>query len=237
LDQLVVERGLAPSRSKAQQLIAAGDVEVLLGGSWQSVGQSSFQTNAEVRLKPESEILKYVSRGGLKLEGALKHLELDVRGFRALDLGVSTGGFSDCLLKNGAAEVLGVDVGHGQLDPRLKIRHFEGVNVKEIPSHREIGAWIKNGVDLCVADLSFISFLSLSHVLREFLPQGTRLLALIKPQFELGAQALNKSGVVADPTLYAGLRSRALEVFPGDFFPSSIKGQDGNQEFFLYSQI
>lgn len=239
LDHLLVERGLAPSRSKAQQLIEAGEVEVYSKNSWSTVTQSSHQTEAvaEVRLKANSEILKYVSRGGLKLEGALRHLRLDVKGLRVLDLGVSTGGFADCLLKHGAKEILGVDVGHGQLDPRVKIQHFEGVNVKDIPNHAEIRAWLARGVDLCVADLSFISFLGLRPVLDEFLAPGTRILALIKPQFELGARALNKSGVVADSSLYAGLRTRALELFPGEYFPSDLKGQDGNQEFFLYSQI
>ncbi len=171
LDQLLTEMGLAPSRTKAQSLIESGDVEIFENGEWKTARQASKQvTKDAVRLKPNPEILKYVSRGGLKLEAALDHLKLDVAGFRVLDLGVSTGGFADCLLKRGAREVCGVDVGHGQLDQRLKIAHFEGVNVKDIRNHVEITKWIAGGLDLCTVDLSFISLLSISDSIKSFLP-------------------------------------------------------------------
>jgi len=242
LDQALVELRLAPTRSKAQQLIANGDVEVFMRGEWRVSTQASLPVVAapeNVRVKPNSEILKYVSRGGLKLEAALAHLSLDVQGFRCLDLGISTGGFTDCLLRAGAAAVCGVDVGHGQLHAHLKgdprVTSFEGVNVKDLGSYPEIQKWIGQGVDLCVADLSFISLLSLMDGILEALPAHARILALIKPQFELGAAALNKAGVVTDASLFADLERRSRASLPrASYFPSALKGQDGNQEFFLY---
>ncbi len=243
LDQVLVELGLAPTRSKAQQLIEAGDVEVFARGEWRQTSQASLivaKSSGILRVKENTEILKYVSRGGLKLEGALNHLGLNVEGRRCLDLGISTGGFADCLLKNGAAEVCGVDVGHGQLHPQLasdgRVKLFEGVNVKDVRKHAAIMDWLNGGVDLCVADLSFISLLSVVHEIKALLPARTQFLGLVKPQFELGAAALNKSGVVADHSLFTDLEAKALQALPGaQFFASPITGQDGNVEFFLYS--
>lgn len=243
LDQALVELGLAPTRSKAQQLIEAGDVEVLLGAEWRVQTQTSLNVGHapdSVRIKEGSAILKYVSRGGLKLEGALKHLGLGVHGWRCLDLGISTGGFADCLLQAGAAEVCGVDVGHGQLHPKLvgdpRVKFFEGLNVKNLRENPEVVTWIEKGVHLCVADLSFISLLGLAKEISDSLPAGTKFLGLVKPQFELGAAALNKAGVVVDHSLFKDLEVKARSVLPGaDFFPSLITGQDGNHEFFLYS--
>lgn len=251
LDLALVELGLAPSRTKAQQMIEAGEVEVLRQGHWQVIQQSSHQLKNPsleyVRKAKDSEVLKYVSRGGLKLEGALRHLQLDVGGWRCLDLGLSTGGFSDCLLQAGASEVFGVDVGHGQLHPSLeghpRLQSFEGVNVKNLASFEPFQEWAKRGLDFCVADLSFISLLSLLSDLAGWMPKEARFLGLVKPQFEVGANHLNKSGIVKDPQLFREVEFEALKILAQtsweakDFFPSLLKGQDGNQEFFLFARV
>ena len=250
LDHVLVELRLAPTRSKAQQLIEAGEVEVLIRQQWTTIRQSSYsisQPSVEtVRIKEGSETLKYVSRAGLKLEGALEHLKLDVSGFRVLDLGISTGGFSDCLLQRGAREICGVDVGHEQLheklagDPRVLV--IEGLNVKDIGSDRSVLEWLKNGCDICLADLSFISLQSVLSVISSVLPPQTKFLGLVKPQFEVGREHLDKRGVVVDdPQIFEELRVRILRemekcgLSKAEYFPSRLRGQDGNQEFFVYS--
>lgn len=247
LDQALVEWGLAPSRNKAQQLIDAGEVEIFSGGGWTVVKQSSRSVDdgTQVRVSENSRTLKYVSRGGLKLESALAHLRLDVNGWRCLDLGLSTGGFTDCLFQHGASAVCGIDVGHDQLESRLRsesrLTAFEGVNVKDLAAHEGVGVWLKGGVDLCVADLSFISLLSVLPRIAGVLPKGTRCLVLLKPQFEVGPGGLDKGGLVRDPGLHQETLGRALREFgkcgfsvQADF-PSEVKGQDGNQEYFIYA--
>ncbi len=250
LDHILVELALAPTRSKAQQLIEAGEVEILFQGEWKVIRQSSYslsQPNKEnVRVKPDSEILKYVSRGGLKLERALDHLQLDVRGLRALDLGISTGGFTDCLLQKGVKEICGIDVGHSQLheklsqEPRLMV--FEGLNVKQAAEYRPLRDWIAGGLDLCVADLSFISLISVMKVIASLIPPKARFLGLVKPQFEVGPAHLGKGGLVKDDSaLFDDLKARMLRevekcgLSMEDYFPCALRGQDGNQEFFIYS--
>lgn len=249
LDHVLVELKLAPTRSKAQQLIEAGEVEVLVRREWTVIKQSSFSvqepTLETIRIKENSETLKYVSRAGLKLEGALEHLKLDVSGFRVLDLGISTGGFSDCLLQKGAREICGVDVGHEQLHPKLsqdqRVLVLEGLNVKDIGSDRAVGEWLKSGCDLCVADLSFISLISVLSKIAAALPSNTRFLGLVKPQFEVGREHLDKRGIVIDdPHIFDSLRERMLRemekcgLSKGEYFASRLRGQDGNQEFFIY---
>lgn len=245
VDQALVEWGLAPSRSKAQQMIEAGEVEVERLGVWSLVTHASLMIERaeQVRLKT-SDVLKYVSRGGLKLEGAISDLKLDVQGMRALDVGQSTGGFTDCLLKHGALQILGVDVGHGQLHSSLthhpKVISLEGVNARELGTNPRIIEWIREGVDLCVVDLSFISIEIVLPALSAALPANCKLLALIKPQFEVGAGGLNKKGVVQDSALYADVQQRVLLSLAKcgfslkDYILSRVKGQDGNQEFFAY---
>jgi 23S rRNA (cytidine1920-2'-O)/16S rRNA (cytidine1409-2'-O)-methyltransferase len=224
LDVRLVELGLAPSRSKAQQMIAAGDVE---------------ERDGEIKINPNSLILKYVSRGGLKLESALCRLKLDVTGIAALDIGISTGGFSDCLLKAGAKSVIGIDVGHGQLDARLqgdaRLTLHEGVNVRELDPN------LGEGVDLCVVDVSFISLTLAIPALARALRPSTRLLALVKPQFEVGAGNLDKRGVVRDPRLFEEVKLKITGALVDggfsiqDYFACGVTGQDGNQEFFAYA--
>lgn len=241
LDSALVEWGLAPSRTKAQALIAAGEVEIAIGGEWRKILDNSFNatplTPQQVRLSENAQTLKYVSRGGLKLEAAAQHLRLNPKGWRCLDVGISTGGFSDFLLQNGAASVLGLDVGHGQLHEKLKndprVTSFEGVNAKELGAHAHIREWVKQGVDLTVMDLSFISIVQVFPALAELLPSGTPLLTLVKPQFEVGPR---KSGA----EMFNDVQSRVLHAADKcgfssqEYFSSAVKGQDGDQEFFLW---
>ena len=249
LDAVLVQLNLAPSRTKAQRMIEAGEVEVLHNQEWKCIRQTSYmmkELNRElIRVPLESMTLKYVSRGGLKLEGALKHLRLEVQGWRCFDVGLSTGGFTDCLLRHGATSVVGVDVGHAQLATKLKteakLKHFEGVHVRDIPKHAEVLACLAPGVDLAVVDVSFISVAHVLPVLSEVLPRGARLLALVKPQFEVGAANLDKNGIVQDPEQFAFVQAQVLRDLEKygfsslDYFASEVKGQDGNQEFFAFA--
>ena len=244
-DQLLVAQGLAPSRSAAQRLITQGAVEWATAGGWAVVKKAGedLLEGVELRVTDDAE-LRYVSRGGLKLEGALRHTGLQVAGETVLDLGQSTGGFTDCLLAAEARHVVGVDVGHGQLHARLqadaRVTTLEGVHV------RELGALQRHvptgGFPLVVGDLSFISMIdSLPYLLPWLAPHG-QLLLLIKPQFELGPQAVGKGGLVKDEADYPRLETRArlactalgLKVL--DYFDSPITGGDGNREFFLWAQ-
>lgn len=248
LDQRLVELGLAPSRSKAQQLIKAGEVEIRRDGEWTSNLQASqdsgFLSAEDFRLISGGQVLKFVSRGGLKLEAALKHLNLDVAGFRVLDIGLSTGGFTDCLLQYGAAEVAGIDVGRDQLHERLKndprLRAWEGLHFQNMSQIPELMQWLREGLRLCVVDVSFISLETLWPILHEVLPPEAAILALVKPQFEVGPKNLNRRGVVVDESLFDDVKSRVLRALEKydfsiqDYFPCAVKGQDGNQEFFAY---
>lgn len=241
IDSALVEWRIAPSRTKAQALIAAGEIEVQVQGVWCVVNDNSFNaatlTPANVRVKADAQTLKYVSRGGLKLEAAAKHLVLEPRGWRCLDVGLSTGGFSDYLLQAGAAAILGLDVGHGQLHEKLKhdprVRSLEGLNAKDIAAHPEIKAWVAVGVNLAVMDLSFISITQVLPALSGLLPSGAPLLALVKPQFEVGPRRV-------DIELFNDVQSRVLHAADKcgfsseEYFSSAVKGQDGDQEFFLW---
>lgn len=249
LDQLLVEYGLAPTRSKAQQMLKAGEIEICVRGKWRIETSASFKADQiakhEVRIAANSQTLKYISRGGLKLESALEHLGLSVEGWRCFDVGQSTGGFTDCLLKSGADSILGVDVGHGQLHESIKANNkvmaLEGLNAKEMVSHEEVRAWLKLGVQLTVVDVSFISLESIFPALGELLPQGTKILALVKPQFEVGRGGLDKGGIVTDRKLFDEVKDRILRALAKygfkdlDYFPCAVKGQDGNQEFFVFA--
>lgn len=250
LDQALVSWGLAPTRSKAQQLIKQGEVEVHQKGQWQKIEQTSFNVQhlrpEDVRLNESSNTLKYVSRGGLKLEAALDHLQLNVDGWRCLDVGLSTGGFADVLLGRGAAGVLGIEVGRDQLHPSLhqecRLTAIEGLHIKDAASDERVVSWLKNGVQLAVVDVSFISLKQVLPHLKNLLPPKAMLLALFKPQFEVGPEFLNKRGIVKDADQVSELRkkmSTALdqqEFSSLEDFPCAIKGQDGNQEYFFFAR-
>ncbi|AXK38728.1 TlyA family RNA methyltransferase [Crenobacter cavernae] len=247
-DLLLVERGLAASRTAAQNLIDAGRVTLLDAGRARVVAKSSqkLAPDAEIVVAPDASD-RYVSRGGLKMEGALKESGLDVAGLTVLDVGISTGGFTDCLLQAGAARVVGVDVGHGQLAQRLiddpRVTLFEGVNARALDAGTLLAANEGRPFDLMVCDVSFIS---LTLVLPSALPlvrPGGHLLSLVKPQFEVGRAGIGRGGLVKDPALYPLVRDkvettvRQLHGEPLAWFDSPIKGGDGNHEFFIFARL
>ena len=243
-DQLLVERGLAATRSQAQRLIAAGVQWRLPGGDWKAVAKNGEELRdaAELRLLDTAET-RYVSRGGLKLEGALRHTGLDVSGLRCLDLGQSSGGFTDCLLQRGAAQVVGVDVGQGQLHPQLRgdprVVCIEKCNARELSADvlRDAGGAPPFG--LIVGDLSFISQTLVWPAAVPLLAPGGHLLMLVKPQFELQPEHIGKGGLVKDAASYAIVRERIGQACEEhgltlrDYFESPITGGDGNREFFV----
>jgi 23S rRNA (cytidine1920-2'-O)/16S rRNA (cytidine1409-2'-O)-methyltransferase len=244
-DQLLVAQGLAPTRSAAQRLIQGGVAEWASPTGWamlRKAGEDLPET-AQLRVTDDAE-LRYVSRGGLKLEGALKHTGLKVQGFTVLDVGQSTGGFTDCLLTQGASHVVGIDVGHEQLHARLRedsrVTALEGVHVRELEPRLRTHA-TTGGFPLIVGDLSFISMVGSLPELMPWLDGHGQLLVLIKPQFELGPQALGKGGLVKDEADYPRLEARvrlactALGLKVLDYFDSPITGGDGNREFFLWA--
>ena len=234
LDVELVERKLAESREQAQRLILAGEVWVE-GQRWDKASKlCAASAGIEVRGGD-----KYVSRGGHKLEGALTGFHLDVSGWRCLDLGASTGGFTDCLLQHGAREIVAVDVGHGQLhwrlrqDPRVIVH--EGVNARNLvlfAREHSLGKF-----DLVVADVSFISLRRVLPPAFDLLSSGGRVCALIKPQFEAGRAEVGTGGIVRDEKIrkrvVAELRDWA-EAYPVETvgtIPSPLPGRDGNEEF------
>ena len=243
-DQLLLERGLAASRSQAQRLIASG-VEWRLGTKpWQRVSKNGDELPlpCEVRLLDNAEA-RYVSRGGLKLEGALLSSSLSAKGLRCLDVGQSTGGFTDCLLQQGAAQVVGLDVGHGQLHPRLRddarVVCVERINARELEPNDVRVPDVALGFDLVVGDLSFISLTLVLPALLPLLKRGGALLMLVKPQFELQPSDIGKGGLVKDEASYVQVEARLREACAGlkldvlGYWPSAIAGGDGNKEFWI----
>lgn len=234
LDRLLVERGLAESREKAQALIMAG--EVLVNG--QKAGKPGNNVDADVRL----EVLArppYVSRGGLKLAGALRHFSIDVAGTVCLDIGASTGGFTDVLLQGDAARVHAVDVGAGQLDWRLRnhprVFVHEGINARELTLD-DIGEL----VDLIVCDVSFISVTLILPAAVPLLRPAGQMVILIKPQFEVGRGQVGKGGIVREPELHEAACARVESAvrdlgFETGIIESPITGAEGNKEFLLYA--
>lgn len=238
LDQLLVTRGLAPSRSKAQALILAGDVRV----DGIRVDKAGSLTPGEAAIEIRSPDHPYVSRGGVKLAGALDRFGLEVGGRRCLDLGASTGGFTDCLLQRGAERVVAVDVGYGQL--AHKLRNDPRVIVMERTNARSLTAdAIEGPVDLTVVDASFIGLAKLLPAIASCTRDGGDLVALVKPQFEVGREVATRSGgVVRDATLRseavaAAARSVALAGFELRMQSDSVlPGPKGNREVFLFAR-
>jgi 23S rRNA (cytidine1920-2'-O)/16S rRNA (cytidine1409-2'-O)-methyltransferase len=232
LDQLLVGKGLFASREQARRAIMAGDVTI--GTRIAAKPSELLDEQAAITLKPTR---KYVGRGALKLEAALEHLNIDVRGKTALDIGASTGGFTDCMLQRGAEKVYAVDVGHGQLD--WKLRNDPRVVVLEKINARSLSReHIRELVDICVIDVSFISLtLILSNAFDLITSTGV-ILALIKPQFELQRSEVGKGGIVRDQDLHQKAQDKIVAFVTGlghvvsGIVPSAIKGADGNQEFF-----
>jgi len=245
-DQLLVERGLAATRSQAQRLIASG-LRWQDARGWHVVAKNGDEVpdGAELELADAGET-RYVSRGGLKLQGALRQAGLDVRALRCLDVGQSTGGFTDCLLQQGAAQVVGVDVGHGQLHARLRqdarVICIEKQNARDL----DAAALARHGAgadfDLLVGDLSFISLSLVLPALSRLLCAAGHLLLLVKPQFELQPAQIGKGGIVRDPALYLQVEQRIRQACAAaglqvlGWFDSPIRGGDGNREFFVFAR-
>ena len=235
LDLLGVERGLVESREKARALILAGQVLVN--------GQKADKAGANVDIEANIEMLaqpRYVGRGGLKLEAALDHFGIVVAGKVCLDVGSSTGGFTDCLLQRGAARVYAIDVGTGQLD--WKLRNDPRVIVHEQVNARYVSRdQVPEPIDLAVCDVSFISITMILPALAALLASHAEMVILVKPQFELERQQVGKGGIIRDPALHLEACNRveqAIQVlgFHAQIIPSPVLGAEGNQEFLLHAR-
>ncbi|MBM6551209.1 TlyA family RNA methyltransferase [Marinomonas ostreistagni] len=247
IDQLLTEKQLAKSRSQAQTFISQGKVFVFEKDQWLAIKKPSYKVDPEVEIRLElDEADQYVSRGALKLVGALTTANLSLAGFQVLDVGQSTGGFTDCALQHGASKVVGVEVGHDQLDPRLRERDevicLEGANARHL-TRDDLGEHCPEaGFDAAVMDVSFISQTKILPQLPALIRSQGYLITLVKPQFELGKEAIGKGGIVRDKTRVVKLEQemKALVESLGfdvlHYEKSIIKGGDGNQEFVLVAQ-
>lgn len=235
LDVLLVQRGMAPSREKAKAMIMEGNVYV--NDQKEDKAGASFDT--EVPIEVRGNTLAYVSRGGLKLEKAMKHFDLTLDGAVCMDIGASTGGFTDCMLQNGAAKVFAVDVGYGQFawklrqDPRVVC--MEKTNIRYV-TPEDIG----EPLDFASVDVSFISLTKVLTPARELLRDGAQMVCLIKPQFEAGREKVGKKGVVRDPKVHLEVIDAVLAFAQGIGFSvldlefSPIKGPEGNIEYLVH---
>lgn len=235
LDQLVFDLGLAESRERAKTTVMSGLVFV----NGQRADKPGMQVSQDVNVEVKGTALPYVSRGGLKLEKALKVFPIDVNGKVCIDCGASTGGFTDVLLKNGAAKVYSVDVGYGQLAWSLRnderVVNMERTNIRYISSEQ-----IPEPLDICVMDLSFISVKLVLPAVCALLKDDAQLVCLIKPQFEAGREEVGKKGVVRDKAVHLSVIESVLSFAPTvgmtvmglDFSP--IKGPEGNREYLCY---
>jgi len=234
LDLLVVEKGLAPSRQRARALIMAGKILV----DTQRIDKPGAQVPVDAGVTLKGADLAYVSRGGLKLEGALRAMNLDVRDRVCLDVGASTGGFTDCLLQHGARKVYAVDVGYGQLAWKLRqderVVSIERTNIRHMDPEL-----VPAPVDLVTIDTSFISLKIVVPAVLKFLRPGGMILALIKPQFEAGRGNVGKGGVVKDSALQRRIIADLSLFFEehglasGPVVPSPVRGPKGNQEYII----
>jgi 23S rRNA (cytidine1920-2'-O)/16S rRNA (cytidine1409-2'-O)-methyltransferase len=232
IDQLLVGRGFFRTREQARRAVLAGNVSV--GTRIAAKPSELLDEQTVIAVKPTR---KYVGRGALKLESALQHFDIDVQGKTALDIGASTGGFTDCMLQRGAEKVYAVDVGYGQLD--WKLRNDPRVIVLEKINARFLTrGQIQELIDVCVIDVSFISLTLILPNAVALLNSDGIILALIKPQFELQRSEVGKGGIVRDARLHQKAQDKIV-AFVNDLghivagiAPSAIKGADGNQEFF-----
>ena len=235
LDVLMVEKGLVESRQKAQAIIMAGQVY----SGEKRLDKAGMTLDEDTALEVRGQTLRYVSRGGLKLEKAMKHFPIDLKGKIAADIGASTGGFTDCMLQNGAAKVYAVDVGYGQLawslrsDDRVVV--LERTNARYL-SHNEI----PDVLDFASIDVSFISLKLILPALRQLMSEDGEVVALIKPQFEAGREKVGKKGVVRDPAVHLEVLEHFLDHARDAGFAvlgltySPIRGPEGNIEYLGY---
>lgn len=234
LDLLMAARGLVESRQQAQGRILAGDV--LVNGRRVTKAGTHVSTDCDIRLTGKD--MPYVSRGGVKLEAALNAFHIDVRGLACLDVGASTGGFTDCLLKRGAQRVAAIDVGYGQLhwslrsDPRVIV--LERTNIRHLETIP-----LPHPAELACIDVSFISLKMVVPAVLKLLQKPGRIVCLIKPQFEVGKNLVGKGGVVRDPSHHQKVVDDLTSIFVGlglrvmGVFPSPLLGPKGNKEFFM----
>ena len=242
-DVLLVASGLVHSRTLAQKLIQDGHVEVCELGHWRLVSKSAEKVNVDAQFRvTEHDEQRFVSRAGLKLDAALEQIGLDVKGLKAIDVGQSTGGFTDCLLQRGCASVTGIEVGHSQLVDRLRndkrIQCIEGLNARELgPDH------VNGMFELAVMDVSFISQTLILPRLPALMSPGACLISLVKPQFEVGPEGIGKGGLVKNVDLYQKVEQNITTLITKlgferkAYFESAILGGDGNREFFLFAQL
>lgn len=237
LDVLLVERGLVTSREKAKALIMAGDVFV--NGQREDKPGTSFQEDKIKNIEVKGAAIPFVSRGGLKLDKAVKTFGLDFTGFTCMDIGASTGGFTDCMLQNGASKVYSVDVGHGQLD--WKLRSDDRVVCMEKTNFRYLTRdGIDDDIDFASCDVSFISLTRILVPARKLLKDGAQMVVLIKPQFEAGRDKVGKKGVVRDKKVHEEVIDRIVDFADVTGFKilhldySPIRGPEGNIEYLLH---
>ena len=235
LDLLIVERGLAASREKAQALILAG--QVLVNGQKADKAGANVATGARIEMLAQP---RYVGRGGLKLEAALDHFGISAAGKICLDVGSSTGGFTDCLLQRGAARVYAIDAGTAQLD--WKLRNDPRVIVHEQVNARYLTRdQVPEPIDFAVCDVSFISITMILPALADLLASHAEMVILVKPQFELERQQVGKGGIIRDPALHLQACRRVEQAvqtlgFHTQIIPSPVLGAEGNQEFLLHAR-
>lgn len=249
LDKLLVDRGLAGSRERAQALILAGNVLV----DEQKRDKAGAQVAADASIRLLGEDLKYVSRGGLKLERALEHWKIPVDGRVCFDIGASTGGFTDCLLQHGAARVIAIDTGYGQMDFKIRqdsrVRLLEKTNARYLTREIVTREIMGEAADLVVMDVSFISAtLVLPAVVASVFPDaaarsGRQIVVLVKPQFEAGRELVGKGGIVRDESAQRGAVARVeaklveLGCVRSEWIESPILGGEGNREFLLHAEF
>jgi 23S rRNA (cytidine1920-2'-O)/16S rRNA (cytidine1409-2'-O)-methyltransferase len=240
LDQLLVQKGLADSRTKAQAVIMAGNILV----NEQKITKSGTLVPQDAVIRLLGDTLPYVSRGGLKLAGALRDFQFDPRGLLAVDIGASTGGFTDCLLQHGVKQVIAIDVGFNQLawkvrnDSRVKViekynfRYIDQKTFEDLSGFKE--------VDLAVIDVSFISLDKILPPLYNILREGGTVISLVKPQFEAGREQVGKGGIIVDPQVHEEVMQKVKELAQDSGYlyladtVSQIKGTDGNKEYFIF---
>ena len=245
-DQLLVQRALAPTRSAAQRLIGAGAVRWFGPAGWTVPRKAGEDLPGDCQLEVTDDAeLRFVSRGGLKLDAALARCAIDVAGANALDVGQSTGGFTDALLQRGAAHVVGLEVGRGQLAASLaadaRVVCHEGQNARDVRGSAFEQAEPRHSFGVVVADLSFISLTLVLPTIAEWLAPGGDAALLVKPQFELQPADIGKGGLVKHASAYARVEARireacaSLHLTVRDYFDSPIAGGDGNREFFVWA--
>ena len=247
IDQLIVQRGMVPTRSAAQRLIERKAVRWLGPKGWLVPTKSGEDVpdDAKVEITDDAE-LRFVSRGGLKLEGAVARCGFTVAGRTCLDVGQSTGGFTDLLLQQGATKVVGLDVGRDQLAAKLRddprVVSYEGINARDVSESAFAQEWAPASFDVVVADVSFISLTHVLPTLFSYMAPDADLLVLVKPQFELQPEHIGKGGLVKNEASYALVRQRIEQACAQQglvlisYFDSPITGGDGNREFFVFAR-